>query len=309
MTRAEAGLLLTGLGLRPPTSTCSCSARRAGPPASISRRSSLQRAAGSRPGASPRFAGDDRLVADYLRDELLADLPRDRLSFLTRTSVLDGPLRPAVRRRARPAGLGRDAARARPIESHARPAGPQRTAATATTACSRTCCRRSCAGSSRRPRPRCTGARARGTPVAGRSSGRSTTPSRRARSTCAGDLLWGVAAGYVTDGRHAMIRRWLGSLHAGADRPPCAARAGRGDERARDRRQRPRRALVRGRRRAVRRAPPAGRRRGRRDHARAHRARRSRPDARRRGRRDARWCRTTPPGLRSADSSRARRCT
>jgi LuxR family maltose regulon positive regulatory protein len=25
----------------------------------------------------------------------------------------------------------------------------------------------------------------------------------------AGDLLWGVAAGYVTDGRHAMIRRWL----------------------------------------------------------------------------------------------------
>ena len=41
------------------------------------------------------FAGDDRLVADYLREEFLAGLPSDDLDFLTRTSVLDrlsGPL-------------------------------------------------------------------------------------------------------------------------------------------------------------------------------------------------------------------------
>jgi LuxR family maltose regulon positive regulatory protein len=44
--------------------------------------------------ATQRFAGDHRLVADYLRDELLDGLPEDVVEFLTRTSVLeylDGP--------------------------------------------------------------------------------------------------------------------------------------------------------------------------------------------------------------------------
>jgi LuxR family transcriptional regulator, maltose regulon positive regulatory protein len=45
------------------------------------------------------FAGDDRLVADYLWLELLSRLPARRVSFLTRTAVLDrmcGPLCDAV---------------------------------------------------------------------------------------------------------------------------------------------------------------------------------------------------------------------
>lgn len=45
------------------------------------------------------FTGDDRLMADYLRAELLDRIPRGRLQFLTRTSVLDrmsGPLCDAV---------------------------------------------------------------------------------------------------------------------------------------------------------------------------------------------------------------------
>ncbi len=45
------------------------------------------------------FSGDDRLMADYLRTELLARVPRGRVSFLTRTSVLErmcGPLCDAV---------------------------------------------------------------------------------------------------------------------------------------------------------------------------------------------------------------------
>src|SRR4051794_8321997 len=37
-----------------------------------------------------RFAGDDRYVGDYLRDEFLSDFPDDQLAFLTRTSVLEG---------------------------------------------------------------------------------------------------------------------------------------------------------------------------------------------------------------------------
>jgi LuxR family transcriptional regulator, maltose regulon positive regulatory protein len=45
------------------------------------------------------FSGDDRLMADYLRTELLSRVSRDRVSFLTRTSVLErmcGPLCDAV---------------------------------------------------------------------------------------------------------------------------------------------------------------------------------------------------------------------
>ncbi len=44
--------------------------------------------------AARRFTGDNKLVADYLRDELIDGLPDDVLEFLTRTSVLellDGP--------------------------------------------------------------------------------------------------------------------------------------------------------------------------------------------------------------------------
>jgi LuxR family maltose regulon positive regulatory protein len=49
--------------------------------------------------AGLRFSGDDRLMADYLRSELLSRLSEDEVSFLTRTSVLErmcGPLCDAV---------------------------------------------------------------------------------------------------------------------------------------------------------------------------------------------------------------------
>jgi LuxR family maltose regulon positive regulatory protein len=39
--------------------------------------------------AAQRFAGDHRLVAEYLRDELLEGLPDELVEFLTRTSVLE----------------------------------------------------------------------------------------------------------------------------------------------------------------------------------------------------------------------------
>jgi LuxR family maltose regulon positive regulatory protein len=50
-------------------------------------------------GAVARFAGDDRIVADYLREELLAGLAQDDVELLTRTSPLarlSGPLCDAV---------------------------------------------------------------------------------------------------------------------------------------------------------------------------------------------------------------------
>jgi LuxR family transcriptional regulator, maltose regulon positive regulatory protein len=53
------------------------------------------------PGRSAGFAftGDDRFMADYLRTELLAQLPAEQVQFLTRTAVLErlsGPLCDAV---------------------------------------------------------------------------------------------------------------------------------------------------------------------------------------------------------------------
>ena len=47
------------------------------------------KAGGSREHAGVPFSGDDRLMADYLRTELLARLSEAEVSFLTRTSVLD----------------------------------------------------------------------------------------------------------------------------------------------------------------------------------------------------------------------------
>ncbi|MEK6328095.1 MAG: LuxR C-terminal-related transcriptional regulator, partial [Actinomycetota bacterium] len=60
------------------------------------------------------FAGDDRIVVDYLRDEFLAATNPARLSFLTRCSVLDelsGPLCDAVLERSDSARVLRDLAR------------------------------------------------------------------------------------------------------------------------------------------------------------------------------------------------------
>ena len=53
--------------------------------------------------AVANFAGDDRIVTDYVRDELLSQLSPARIRFLMRTSVLDrlsGPLCDAVLERS-----------------------------------------------------------------------------------------------------------------------------------------------------------------------------------------------------------------
>ena len=47
------------------------------------------KASGMGNGEVTRFRGDDRFVADYLASELLTNLPRDELRFLTRTAVLE----------------------------------------------------------------------------------------------------------------------------------------------------------------------------------------------------------------------------
>src|SRR5207247_2721413 len=68
--------------------------------------------------AVTRFAGDDRLVIDYLRDELLSRLPNEQVSFLTRTSVLDrlsGGLCDAALERSGSARVLREMSRSNPL--------------------------------------------------------------------------------------------------------------------------------------------------------------------------------------------------
>jgi LuxR family transcriptional regulator, maltose regulon positive regulatory protein len=59
-------------------------------------------------GRPSRFGGEDRLVAEYLRDEVLADLSPEQFEFVLRTSVLDtltGAVCDAVLRRTGSAGM------------------------------------------------------------------------------------------------------------------------------------------------------------------------------------------------------------
>ena len=100
MTRAEASMLLGLAGVElAPEKALRLTRRTEGWPAGLYLAAlSLRVQEGDRPDVD-RFAGDDRFVAEYVRDELLADLPADQLAFLTQTSVLDrltGPVCDAI---------------------------------------------------------------------------------------------------------------------------------------------------------------------------------------------------------------------
>ncbi len=86
----EADALMAGAGVAlTPEALDGILARTEGWPAGL-RLAALRLGELSDPSAGvPGFAGDDRLVAGYLRDAMLDDLPPETLTFLTRTSVLD----------------------------------------------------------------------------------------------------------------------------------------------------------------------------------------------------------------------------
>ena len=73
---------------------------------------------------SARFGGRERLVAEYLRDEVLASLAPDELRFVLRTSILDVLTAAACDAVARTPRLGRDAHAAAAVGLPARGARP-----------------------------------------------------------------------------------------------------------------------------------------------------------------------------------------
>lgn len=90
MTRSEASVLfqLAGLDLAP-DQALTLARRTEGWPAGLYLAAlALREQCGEQPDVE-EFAGDDRFVTDYVREELLADLPPEELEFLTRTSVLE----------------------------------------------------------------------------------------------------------------------------------------------------------------------------------------------------------------------------
>src|SRR6185312_11696757 len=161
-----------------------------------------------RAGALARFAGDDRFVADYLREQVLAGLSREDLAFLTRTSVLDeltGPLCDAVAGRHGSGALLRSLARADvmlvPLD---RAEGRYRYHGLFA-AMLRSELRRL------EPAYEATAHRR----ASAWHAARDDTDRAIRHAVAAGDdamaggLLWGVAADHVTGGRHATVRRWL----------------------------------------------------------------------------------------------------
>ncbi len=90
MTEGEAASLLHGCGLRlAPESVEVLVTRTEGWPAALYL-AALSLAAADDPDlAAQRFAGDERLVTEYLRDEYISSLTPEELEFLIRSSVLD----------------------------------------------------------------------------------------------------------------------------------------------------------------------------------------------------------------------------
>jgi LuxR family maltose regulon positive regulatory protein len=113
MTRSEGGALLSAAGLDPcPDEVETILARTEGWPAGLYLAALSLCESEDRAAALASFGGADRLIADYLRDEVLSGLTANGIAFLTRAAVLDRPSGPACDAVLERSGSGRVLARA-----------------------------------------------------------------------------------------------------------------------------------------------------------------------------------------------------
>jgi LuxR family maltose regulon positive regulatory protein len=106
MHRDEAAALVNSVGLRLRRPELETLMRRTEGWAAGLYLAALSLRPGRHNGALARFGGDDRMVADYLHDEVLSELAAEDLAFVVATSVLDrlsGPVCDAVSGRPRSA--------------------------------------------------------------------------------------------------------------------------------------------------------------------------------------------------------------
>jgi LuxR family maltose regulon positive regulatory protein len=115
MNKPESAALLSGLGLEPtPKQLDVLVAHTEGWPAALYLAGLALAEAPDLGRAIARFAGDDRIVVDYVSEEFLVPVSKRRLEFLRRASVLDrlsGPLCDAVLERTGSATVLRDLSR------------------------------------------------------------------------------------------------------------------------------------------------------------------------------------------------------
>jgi LuxR family maltose regulon positive regulatory protein len=124
MTHNEAAVLLDAAGMAVGGDAVSTlMARTEGWPSALRLATVALSAQADQDAAIADFGGDDRVVADYLRDEILAELPAERLAFLTAAAILDpltGPVCDAVLERHDSGGvlfdLGRSPVPIRPTD-------------------------------------------------------------------------------------------------------------------------------------------------------------------------------------------------
>jgi LuxR family transcriptional regulator, maltose regulon positive regulatory protein len=158
-----------------------------------------------------RFGGDDPLISDYIRDEVLSHLAPDAVAFLTRTSVLDrlsGPVCDAVVERRGSARLLSELGRANLLLVPLDRKGEEYRCHGLLSGALRMELRRlepyREPDLHRRASEWCAahgdGERAIEHAIAGGDAVR------------AGDLLWANAAEYVRHGRNGIVQRWLGSF-------------------------------------------------------------------------------------------------
>jgi LuxR family transcriptional regulator, maltose regulon positive regulatory protein len=209
MTRREAAAMLSLAGLElAPEDLLVLLQRTEGWPAGLYLATLSLRENGDLHQAVTRYAGDDRLAADYLREELLDGLDAGRLQFLRRASVLDtlsGPLCDEVLDRVGSGGVLRDLSRANalvaPMDS-----------TDATYRC-HPMLAHMLRAELRRAEPECEPELHRRASAWYAERGdldRAIAHAIDAGDVAhAGDLLWSAAPGNVLDGHRAKVGRWL----------------------------------------------------------------------------------------------------
>ena len=217
LTAPEAGELLENIGLRlTPAQVDVIQERTEGWPAATYLAGLALADQPDLAAAVRSFAGDDRFIVDYLRDEFLATTSEARMRFLTRSSLLDelsGPVCDFVLERKGSARVLKELAK------HQRPGRatrPQRHHLSLPPPLRRAARRPSCAAGSRSSRRSSTAARAAGTRDHGdpvRAIDHAIAADEPDR---AGELIWLAFPVLSGRGRMATIRAWLDLL--GEDR-------------------------------------------------------------------------------------------
>jgi LuxR family maltose regulon positive regulatory protein len=158
--------------------------------------------------AVARFSGDDRLAADYLRDELLERLEPDRLEFLRCTSVLDtltGPLCDELLGRTGSGGVLRDLSRSNVLMAALDSTDAEYRYHPMLAHMLRAELHRDEPAHEAELHRRASAFYAAGGDL-DRAIGHAIDAGDVAR---AGELLWSAAGDYVFGGRAAKVRRWL----------------------------------------------------------------------------------------------------